>query len=190
MSAQSPRIRFFIITGISVIIIISFSWYNYGILGEVKEAKKIISGLDKELRVENQVRKSIIDAQRSRGEKVSDLGKDVIHSLREYELDAVKMRNLAKKYDIKVLGLNLRPVDTFPPINKHAKVKKVPLERQRIAIKLNGEFLNIGPFFDAVEKQIKSVNLHSYKFSLDSNAATKVIADVVYYTYRMEKESL
>ena len=107
MSAQSPRIRFFIITGISVIIIISFSWYNYGILGEVKEAKKIISGLDKELRVENQVRKSIIDAQRSRGEKVSDLGKDVIHSLREYELDAVKMRNLAKKYDIKVLGLNL-----------------------------------------------------------------------------------
>ena len=100
------------------------------------------------------------------------------------------MRNLAKKYDIKVLGLNLRPVDTFPPINKHTKVKKVPLQRQRIAIKLNGEFLNIGPFFDAVEKQIKSVNLHSYKFSLDSNAATKVIADVVYYTYRMEKESL
>ena len=156
----------------------------------MNEAKGIISVLDKELRVQNKVQQNIVDAKKSRGEKESNLGNHVIHSLRDYELDAVKMRNLAKKYDIKVLGLNLRSVDTFPPINQHTKVKKVPIERQRIAIKLNGEFLSIGPFFDAVEKQIKSVNLHSYKFSLNSNAARKVIADVVYYTYRMEKESL
>ncbi len=95
----------------------------------------------------------------------------------------------AKKHDIVVLNLNLRSSDTFPPLNQYTKVKQVPLERQRIDLRLNGEFLNIGPFFDAVEKQIKSVNLHSYKFSLDPNAAKKVIAEVVYYTYRVEQES-
>ena len=56
-------------------------------------------------------------------------------------------------------------------------------------MRLNGKFLDIGPFFDAVEKQIRSVNLHSYKFSLDPDAARKVIADVVYYTYHMDRES-
>ena len=65
----------------------------------------------------------------------------------------------------------------------------MPLERYRINLRLNGEFLDIGLFFDTVEEQIKSINLHSYKFSLDQNAAKKVIADVVYYTYRMDRES-
>jgi Tfp pilus assembly protein PilO len=117
------------------------------------------------------------------------LDNNVIHSSQEYELAAVIIRDLAKKHDIGVLHLNLRYNDTFPPLNQYTKVKQVPLERYRIDLRLNGEFLNIGPFFDAVETQIKSVNLHSYKFSLDPNTAKKVIADVVYYTYRMERES-
>ena len=120
---------------------------------------------------------------------ISGLDHDVVHSPREYELAVVMMRDLAKKHDIVFLSLNLISSDTFPPLNQYTKVKQVPLERYRIDLRLNGAFLDIGPFFDAVEKQIKAVNLHSYKFSLDPNAAKKVIADVVYYTYRMERES-
>ena len=120
---------------------------------------------------------------------ISGLDSNVIHSSQDHELAAAKMHDLAKEHDIVILSLNLRSRDTFPPLNQYTKVKQVPLERQRIDLRLNGEFLNIGPFFDAVEKQIKSVNLHSYNFSLDQNAARKVIADVVYYTYRMERES-
>ena len=189
MSVQSPRNRFFAIVGISVIVIIGFGWYNYGILSEINNAEDVISGLDKELRGQGQVRQNKLDTQTRREDLISGLDNNVIHSSRDYELAAVIMRDLAKKYDIGVLHLNLISNDTFPPLNQYTKVKQVPLERYRIDLRLNGEFLNIGPFFDAVEKQIKSVNLHSYKFSLDPNAAKKVIADVVYYTYRMERES-
>ena len=189
MSAMSPRIRFFTIVGISVIIIIGFSWYNYGILSEINDAEDVINGLDKELRVQDQVRQNILNTQTRREDLILGLDNNVIHSSREYELAAVIIRDLAKKYDIGVLHLNLRSKDTFPPLNQYAKVKQIPLKRYHIDLKLNGNFLDIGPFFDAVEKQIKSVNLHSYKFSLDPNAAKKVIADVVYYTYRMDRES-
>ena len=188
MSAQSPRIRFFFVIGISVFAITGFVWYNYGIVSEIADAEGVISGLDRELRVQGQVQQNIFDVQTRRKDIISGLDHDVVHSPHEHELATVMMRNLAKKHDIVVLSLNLRSNDTFPPLNQYTKVKQVPLERQRIDLSLNGEFLNIGPFFDAVEKQIKSVNLHSYKFSLDSNAARKVIADVVYYTYHMDKE--
>mgnify|MGYP001157108931 FL=1 len=189
MSALSPRIRFFVIVGISVFVIAGFSWYNYDILSEIKDAKGVINGLDRELRVQDKVRQNIVDTQTRREILISGLDSNVIHSSQDHELAAAKMRDLAKEHDIVILSLNLRSRDTFPPLNQYTKVKQVPLERQRIDLRLNGEFLDIGPFFDAVEKQIKSVNLHSYKFSLDQNAARKVIADVVYYTYRMERES-
>ena len=189
MIALSPRIRFFVIVGISVFVIAGFGWYNYDILSEIKDAEGIINGLDRELRAQDKVRQNIVDTQTRLEILISGLDSNVIHSSREYETATVKMRDLAKKNDIVVLRLNLRPRDTFPPLNQYTKVKRLPLERQRIDLSLNGDFLDIGPFFDAVEKQIKSVNLHSYKFSLDPNAARKVIADVVYYTYRMDKES-
>ena len=155
----------------------------------IKDAEGVINGLDMELRVKGKVRQNIVDTQTKREIMISGLDSNVIHSSQDHELAAAKMHDLAKEYDIVILSLNLRSRDTFPPLNQHTKVKQVPLERQRIDIRLNGEFLDIGPFFDAVEKQIKSVNLHSYNFSLDQNAARKVIADVVYYTYRMERES-
>ena len=189
MSTLSARTRFFAIVVISVIVIIGFGWYNYGILSEINNAEDVISGLDKELRGQGQVRQNILDTQTRREDLISGLDNNVIHSSRDYELAAVIMRDLAKKYDIGVLHLNLRSNDTFPPLNQYTKVKQVPLKRYRIDLRLKGEFLDIGPFFDAVETQIKSVNLHSYKFSLDPNAAKKVIADVVYYTYRMDRES-
>ena len=189
MSAMSPRIRFFAIVGISIIFILGFGWYNYGILSEINDAEVIINGLDKELRVQDQVRQNILNTQTRREDVISELDNNVIHSSQDYELAAVIIRDLAKKHDIGVLHLNLRSNDTFPPLNKYTKVKQVPLKRYRIDLRLNGEFLDIGPFFDAVETQIKSVNLQSYKFSLDPNAAKKVIADVVYYTYRMDRES-
>jgi len=189
VNALSPRIRFFTVVGISVIFILGFGWYNYGILSKINDAEVVINGLDRELRVQDQVRQNILDTKTRREDLMSGLNNNVIHSSQDYELAAVIIRDLAKKHDIGVLHLNLRSNDTFPPLNKYTKVKQVPLERYRIDLRLNGEFLNIGPFFDAVETQIKSVNLHSYKFSLDPNAAKKVIADVVYYTYRMDRES-
>jgi Tfp pilus assembly protein PilO len=189
MSALSPRIRFFVVIGVSVFVIACFSWYNYDILSEIKSAEGVISGLDRELRAQGKVRKNIVDTQTKREIMISGLDSNVIHSSQDHELAAAKMHDLAKEYDIVILSLNLRSRDTFPPLNQYTKVKQVPLERYRIDLRLNGEFLDIGPFFDAVEKQIKSVNLHSYKFSLDQNAARKVIADVEYYTYRMERES-
>ena len=189
MSAMSPRIRFFSIVGISVIFILGFGWYNYGILSKINDAEVVINGLDRELRVQDQVRQNILDTKTRREDLMSGLNNNVIHSSQDYELAAVIIRDLAKKYDIDVLNINLRSNDTFPPLNKYTKVKQVPLERYRINLRLNGEFLDIGLFFDTVEEQIKSINLHSYKFSLDQNAAKKVIADVVYYTYRMDRES-
>ena len=189
MSALNPRIHFFIVIGVSVFVIAGFGWYNYDILSEIKDAKGVINGLDREIRVQNKVRQNIVDTQTRREILISGLDSNVIHSSQDHELAAAKMRDLAKEHDIVILSLNLRSRDTFPPLNQYTKVKQVPLERQRIDLRLNGEFLDIGPFFDAVEKQIQSVNLHSYKFSLDQNAARKVIADVVYYTYRMERES-
>jgi len=189
MIAMNPRIRFFVIVGVSVFVIAGFGWYNYDILSEIKDAEGIINGLDKELRVQDKVRQNIVDTQTRREILISELDSNVIHSSKDHELAATKMHDLAKEHGIVILSLNLRSRDTFPPLNQYTKVKQVPLERQRIDLRLNGEFLDIGPFFDAVEKQIKSVNLHSYNFSLDQNAARKVIADVVYYTYRMERES-
>ena len=189
MIALSPKIRFFDVIGVSVFVIAGFGWYNYGILSEIKDAEGVINGLDMELRVKGKVRQNIVDTQTKREIMISGLDSNVIHSSQDHELAAAKMHDLAKEYDIVILSLNLRSRDTFPPLNQYTKVEQVPLERQRIDIRLNGEFLDIGPFFDAVEKQIKSVNLHSYKFSLDQNAARKVIADVVYYTYRMGIES-
>ena len=185
----SPKIRFFVVIGISVFIIAGFGWYNYGILSEIKDAEGIIKGLDRELRVQDKVRQNIVDTQTKRENMISGLDSNVIHSSQDHEVAAAKMRDLAKEHDIVIQSLNLRSRDTFPPLNQYTKGKQVPLERLRIDLRLNGEFLDIGPFFDAVEKQIKSVNLHSYKFSLDQNAARKVIADVVYYTYRMGTES-
>ena len=189
MIALSPKIRFFVVIGVSVFVIAGFGWYNYGILSEIKDAEGVINGLDMELRVKGKVQQNIVDTQTKREIMISGLDSNVIHSSQDHELTAAKMHDLAKEYDIVILSLNLRSRDTFPPLNQYTKVEQVPLERQRIDIRLNGEFLDIGPFFDAVEKQIKSVNLHSYNFSLDQNAARKVIADVVYYTYRMERES-
>ena len=189
MSTLSARTRFFAIVGISVIIIIGFGWYNYGILSEINDAEVVINGLDMELRVQHPIRQKILDSKTRREDLISGLNNNVIHSSRDYELAAVIMRDLAKKHDIGVLHLNLRSNDTFPPLNQYTKVKQVPLKRYRIDLRLNGDFLDIGPFIDAGEKQIKSVNLHSYKFSLDPNAAKKVIADVVYYTYRIDRES-
>ena len=189
MSTMSPRIRFFAVIGVSVFFIAGFGWYNYDVLSEIKDAEGIINGLDRELQVQDQIRKNIVDAQAKRGDIISSLDSNVIHSSQDHEVAAAKMRDLAKEHDIVIQSLNLRSRDTFPPLNQYTKGKQVPLERLRIDIRLNGEFLDIGPFFDAVEKQIKSVNLHSYKFSLDQNAARKLIADVVYYTYRMGTES-
>ena len=189
MIAMNPRIRFFAIVGISVIIILGFGWYNYGILSEINDAEVVINGLDRELRAQDQVRENIFNTQKTRENLISEIDNNVIYSSQDYELAAVIMRDLAKKYNIEVLNINLRTNDTFPPLNQYTKVKQVPLERYRIDLRLNGEFLDIGQFFDTVEEQIKSINLHSYKFSLDQNAAKKVIADVVYYTYRMDIKS-
>ena len=61
MNALSPRIRFFAIVGISVIFILGFGWYNYGILSEINDAEVVINGLDKELRVQDQVRQNILN---------------------------------------------------------------------------------------------------------------------------------
>jgi len=188
MKTLNPKVRFIIFLIITLIIFGWFGWYNYGIYSEISTTKETIKDFDVELKTQDQVRNSIMEVQKQRVKGVSDLKKDVFFSMREYELAAVKMKEIAKKYDIDVLSLNLRSNNTFPDLNNFTKVKKVPIERLQIDLRLSGKFLEIGPFFDDVEKEIKLVNLHSYKFSLDKNAAKQVIADIVYYTYQMEEE--
>ena len=188
MKTLNPKVRFIIFLIITLIIFGWFGWYNYGIYSEISTTKETIKGFDVELKTQDQVSNSIMEVQKQRVKGVSDLKKDVFFSMREYELAAVKMKEIAKKYDIDVLSLNLRSNNTFPDLNNFTKVKKVPIERLQIDLRLSGKFLEIGPFFDDVEKEIKLVNLHSYKFSLDKNAAKQVIADIVYYTYQMEEE--
>ena len=188
MNKLNPKTRFIIFLITTLIIVGGFGWYNYGIYSDINEAKKTIKDLAAELKNQDQVRNSILEAQNKREENISDLKQNVFFTMREYELAAVRMKELAKKHDIDVLSLNLRSNNTFPDLNNYAKVKKVPIERLHINLRLSGEFLGIGPFFDEVEQEIKLVNLHSYKFSLDKNAAKQVIADVVYYAYQMEEE--
>jgi|TARA_Y100000588_G_scaffold162941_1_gene177039 Tfp pilus assembly protein PilO len=188
MNKLNPKTRFIIFLITTLIVIGGFGWYNYGIYSDINEAKKTIKDLAAELKNQDQVRNSILEAQNKREENISDLKQNVFFTMREYELAAVRMKELAKKHDIDVLSLNLRSNNTFPDLNNYAKVKKVPIERLHINLRLSGEFLGIGPFFDEVEQEIKLVNLHSYKFSLDKNAAKQVIADVVYYAYQMEEE--
>ena len=188
MSSLNPKIRFIIFLMVTFIIFGVFGRYNYGVYSDINEAKKTIKDLAAELKNQDQVRNSILEAQNKREENISDLKQNVFFTMREYELAAVRMKELAKKHDIDVLSLNLRSNNTFPDLNNYAKVKKVPIERLHINLRLSGEFLGIGPFFDEVEQEIKLVNLHSYKFSLDKNAAKQVIADVVYYAYQMEEE--
>ena len=188
MNKLNPKTRFIIFLITTLIVIGGFGRYNYGIYSDINEAKKTIKDLAAELKNQDQVRNSILEAQNKREENISDLKQNVFFTMREYELAAVRMKELAKKHDIDVLSLNLRSNNTFPDLNNYAKVKKVPIERLHINLRLSGEFLGIGPFFDEVEQEIKLVNLHSYKFSLDKNAAKQVIADVVYYAYQMEEE--
>ena len=188
MNKLNPKTRFIIFLITTLIVVGGFGWYNYGIYSDINEAKKTIKDLAAELKNQDQVRNSILEAQNKREENISDLKQNVFFTMREYELAAVRMKELAKKHDIDVLSLNLRSNNTFPDLNNYAKVKKVPIDRLHINLRLSGEFLGIGPFFDEVEQEIKLVNLHSYKFSLDKNAAKQVIADVVYYAYQMEEE--
>jgi len=188
MNKLNPKTRFIIFLITTLIVVGGFGWYNYGIYSDINEARKTIKDLAAELKNQDQVRNSILEAQNKREENISDLKQNVFFTMREYELAAVRMKELAKKHDIDVLSLNLRSNNTFPDLNNYAKVKKVPIERLHINLRLSGEFLGIGPFFDEVEQEIKLVNLHSYKFSLDKNAAKQVIADVVYYAYQMEEE--
>lgn len=188
MNKLNPKIRFIIFLVMILIIVGGFGWYNYGIYSDISLAKTTIKNFDSELKTQDQVRNNIIELQQQRVNNISDLEKNVFFSMREYELAAVKMKELATKYDIDVISLNLRSNDTFPELNKFSKVKTVPIERLQIDLRLSGKFLDIGPFFDDVEKEIKLVNLHSYTFSLDKNAAKQVIADIVYYTYQMEEE--
>ena len=188
MNKLNPKTRFIIFLITTLIVIGGFGRYNYGIYSDINEAKKTIKDLAAELKTQDKVRNSILEAQNKREENISDLKQNVFFTMREYELAAVRMKELAKKHDIDVLSLNLRSNNTFPDLNNYAKVKKVPIERLHINLRLSGEFLGIGPFFDEVEQEIKLVNLHSYKFSLDKNAAKQVIADVVYYAYQMEEE--
>ena len=188
MNKLNPKIRFIVFLVMTLIIVGGFGWYNYGIYSDISVAKKTIKNFDSELKTQDQVRNNIIELQQQRVNSISDLEKNVFFTMREYELAAVKMKELATKYDIDVISLNLRSNDTFPELNNFSKVKTVPIERLQIDVRLSGRFLEIGPFFDDVEKEIKLVNLHSYKFSLDKNAAKQVIADIVYYTYQMEEE--
>jgi Tfp pilus assembly protein PilO len=188
MNSLNPKIRFIIFLITILIIFGVYGWYNYGVYSDISGAKETIKDLDSELKKQDEVRNNIMEAQKQRINSISDLEKNVFFTMREYELATVRIKELAKKYDIDVLSLNLRPNNTFPDLNSFTKVKKVPIERLHIDLRLSGKFLEIGPFFDAVEKEIKLVNLHSYKFSLDQNAAKQVIADIVYYTYQMEEE--
>ena len=189
MNKLNPKIRFIIFLISTLIIVGVFGWYNYGVFSDIGEVKTTIKDLERELKVQDEVRNNIIEAQKQRENSISDLEQNVFFAMREYELAAVKMKELAIKYDIDVLSLNLRSNNTFPDLNNFTKVKKVPIERLHIDLRLSGKFLDIGPFFDDVEKEIKLVNLHSYKFSLDKNAAKQVIADVVYYTYQLEENT-
>ena len=189
MNKLNPKIRFIIFLITTFFIFGGFGWYNYGIYSNISKAKETISVFDAELKKQDQVRNSILEAQKQRVNGISNLEENVFFTMREYELAAVKMKQIAKKYDIDVLSLNLRSQNTFTDLNSFTKIKKVPIERLHIELRLSGKFLEVGPFFDDVEEQIKLVNLHSYKFSLDQNAAEQVIADIVYYTYKMEEEA-
>jgi len=189
MSSLNPKIRFIVFLVITLIVISGFGWYNYDIFSDISGTKETIKDLERELKSQDKVRNNIIEAQKQRENSISDLEQNVFFTMREYELAAVKMKELAIKYDIDVLSLNLRSNNTFPDLNNFTQVKKVPIERLHIDLRLSGKFLDIGPFFDDVEKEIKLVNLHSYKFSLDKNAAKQVIADIVYYTYQMEEKT-
>ena len=100
MNKLNPKTRFIIFLITTLIVIGGFGWYNYGIYSEISTTKENIKDFDVELKTQDQVRNSIMEVQKQRVKGVSDLKKDVFFSMREYELAAVKMKEIAKKYDI------------------------------------------------------------------------------------------
>ena len=126
MNKLNPKTRFIIFLITTLIVVGGFGWYNFGIYSDINEAKKTIKDLAAELKNQDQVRNSILEAQNKREENISDLKQNVFFTMREYELAAVRMKELAKKHDIDVLSVNLRSNNTFPDLNNYAKVKKFP----------------------------------------------------------------
>ena len=113
MNKLNPKIRFIIFLISTLIIVGVFGWYNYGVFSDIGEVKTTIKDLERELKVQDEVRNNIIEAQKQRENSISDLEQNVFFAMREYELAAVKMKELAIKYDIDVLSLNLRSNNTF-----------------------------------------------------------------------------
>ena len=94
MNKLNPKIRFIIFLIATLIIFGVFGWYNYGVYSDINEAKKTIKDLAAELKNQDQVRNSILEAQNKREENISDLKQNVFFTMREYELAAVRMKEL------------------------------------------------------------------------------------------------
>jgi hypothetical protein len=68
MNKLNPKIRFIIFLIATLIIFGVFGWYNYGVYSDINEAKKTIKELATELKNQDQVRNSILEAQKKREE--------------------------------------------------------------------------------------------------------------------------
>ena len=66
MNKLNPKIRFIIFVVITFFIFGGFGWYNYGIYSDISKAKETISVFDAELKKQDQVRNSILEAQKQK----------------------------------------------------------------------------------------------------------------------------
>ena len=77
MNKLNPKIRFIIFLISTLIIVGVFGWYNYGVFSDIGEAKTTIKDLERELKVQDEVRNNIIEAQKQRENSISDLEQNV-----------------------------------------------------------------------------------------------------------------
>ena len=82
MSKLNPKTRFIIFLISTLIIFGVFGWYNYGVFSDISEAKSTIKDLASELKNQDKVRNSILEAQKKREENISDLKQDVFFTMR------------------------------------------------------------------------------------------------------------
>ena len=187
MITMSQKIRFMIISGVSVSVIIALIWYNIGISSHLQDFKDRSNNLDRQLQIGASLPDNInsaISAYKARkaeleSYKVPVAGSDnIIKLLKESGAD----------HGLEIKDISLDRSDFFPPLNDRSKVEQIPIMRHKVKVQAVGNFLKIGPFLETVAIRTNRLRLMNCRFELDKNNAREVIANAEFYTYVMEPE--
>ncbi len=187
MMSVSQKVRFMIITGTSLAVIMGFIWYNIGISSQLQEVKAQSSTLDLQLQAGATLPESINSAMSTYKERRAELesykapvtGSDSVIKL---------LKKIGSDHDLEIKDISVDRTDSFPPLNDGSKVEQIPIMRHRVKVQAIGNFLQVGPFLETVAARSNRLRLMNCRFELDKNNAREVVANAEFYTYVLESE--